>query len=156
MYCSFLPGVLSLLPQTPNFLPVLRQVPELRRKSVELNGLQLSHALLSTSQLAVKCAQHYSWSEPSTLFLVNSHSALKLRFTPLSLLPQVLLESHLCSQRKPASSSGHFFPFWGLGLLLTGCFLWPTQEWISGRCHGPHSGSTTFPLSLSCILPLKS
>jgi hypothetical protein len=37
------------------------QVPAVRNFKVELNGVLLSNALLTYAQLAVKCAQHYSW-----------------------------------------------------------------------------------------------
>ena len=39
------------------------KVPEVKGAVVELNGVHLTHALLSYTHLALKCAQHYSWSD---------------------------------------------------------------------------------------------
>jgi len=40
---------------------IIYKVPEIKNKTVELNGVLVTHALITLSELSIKCAQHYSW-----------------------------------------------------------------------------------------------
>lgn len=51
------------------------QIPALKRKTVELNGVLVTHALITLRELSIKCAQHYSWYSVADPFLCLSNSA---------------------------------------------------------------------------------
>jgi hypothetical protein len=37
------------------------QVPPIKNMVVELNGVLVTHALITMHELFIRCAQHYSW-----------------------------------------------------------------------------------------------
>lgn len=43
------------------FLSLPSKIPAIKRKTVELNGVLVTHALITLRELTIKCAQHYSW-----------------------------------------------------------------------------------------------
>lgn len=43
------------------FFLLSSQIPAIQRKTVELNGVLVTHALITIRELTIKCAQHYSW-----------------------------------------------------------------------------------------------
>lgn len=63
---SFLPGSAdtegdSTQEALRGMLHSLIRLPAVKNQRVELNGVLLTHALLTYSQLATKCAIHYYW-----------------------------------------------------------------------------------------------
>lgn len=59
------------------------QVPAVRGTTVELNGVLLTHALLSYTQLALKCAQHYSWYAMRAVYVARGSQLLPPGFSSL-------------------------------------------------------------------------
>nr|PNR49566.1 hypothetical protein PHYPA_011462 [Physcomitrium patens] len=59
------------------------KVPSVRGFKVELNGVLLSNALLTYAQLAVKCAQHYSWYAMRAIYIARGSSLLPPAFASL-------------------------------------------------------------------------
>jgi hypothetical protein len=59
------------------------QIPAIRGTTVELNGVLLSNALLTYRQLAVKCAQHYSWYAMRAIYIARGSSLLPPAFASL-------------------------------------------------------------------------
>lgn len=44
------------------------QIPPIKNMVVELNGVLVTHALITLRELSVRCAQHYSWWVSLLLF----------------------------------------------------------------------------------------
>lgn len=59
------------------------KIPSVRGTTVELNGVLLSHALLTFRQLAIKCAQHYSWYAMRAIYIAKGSKLLPPAFTSL-------------------------------------------------------------------------
>ncbi|KAH7331713.1 hypothetical protein KP509_20G047600 [Ceratopteris richardii] len=59
------------------------EVPSIRGFTVELNGVLLTHALLTFRQLAIKCAQHYSWYAMRAVYIAKGSKLLPPAFTSL-------------------------------------------------------------------------
>jgi len=59
------------------------KIPAIRGTTVELNGVLLSNALLTYRQLAVKCAQHYSWYAMRAIYIARGSSLLPPAFASL-------------------------------------------------------------------------
>ncbi|BBN13913.1 hypothetical protein MPTK1_6g07390 [Marchantia polymorpha subsp. ruderalis] len=59
------------------------KIPAVRGTTVELNGVLLSHALLTFKQLALKCAQHYSWYSMRAIYIARGSKLLPPGFASL-------------------------------------------------------------------------
>ncbi|KAH9301469.1 hypothetical protein KI387_013052, partial [Taxus chinensis] len=59
------------------------KVPAIKGASVELNGVLLSNALVTFRQLAIKCAQHYSWYIMRAIYIAKGSQLLPPAFTSL-------------------------------------------------------------------------
>ncbi|EPS59041.1 hypothetical protein M569_15769, partial [Genlisea aurea] len=59
------------------------KVPAIRRKTVELNGVLVTHALITLRELAVKCAQHYSWYVMRAVYIAKGSPLLPPDFASL-------------------------------------------------------------------------
>ncbi|CAM6111804.1 unnamed protein product [Calypogeia fissa] len=59
------------------------KVPTVRGATVELNGVLLSNALLTFKQLALKCAQHYSWYSMRAIYIARGSKLLPPGFASL-------------------------------------------------------------------------
>eukprot|EP00246_Nothoceros_aenigmaticus_P000591 TRINITY_DN10853_c0_g1_i2.p1 TRINITY_DN10853_c0_g1~~TRINITY_DN10853_c0_g1_i2.p1 ORF type:complete len:881 (+),score=147.12 TRINITY_DN10853_c0_g1_i2:341-2644(+) len=85
---SFLPGntrtdYTSAQETLRGLLHSVIRIPSVRGKTVELNGVLLSHALLTYKQLALKCAQHYSWYAMRAIYMARGSELLPPAFASL-------------------------------------------------------------------------
>lgn len=85
---SFLPGqalsdYTSAQETLRSLLHSFVKVPSIRARTVELNGVLLSHALFSFRQLAIKCAQHYSWYAMRAVYIAKGSKLLPPAFASL-------------------------------------------------------------------------
>ncbi|KAL2623458.1 hypothetical protein R1flu_003663 [Riccia fluitans] len=59
------------------------KIPAVRGTTVELNGVLLTHAMLTFKQLALKCAQHYSWYAMRAIYIARGSKLLPPGFASL-------------------------------------------------------------------------
>ncbi|XP_024524529.1 uncharacterized protein LOC112344305 isoform X2 [Selaginella moellendorffii] len=59
------------------------KLPSVRGATVELNGVLLSHALLTFKQLVMKCFQHYSWYAMRAIYIARGSKLLPPGFSSL-------------------------------------------------------------------------
>ncbi|KAJ7546345.1 hypothetical protein O6H91_08G036400 [Diphasiastrum complanatum] len=88
IFASFLPGQLQTdYTSTQETLRALLhsviKVPSVRGAQIQLNGVLLSNALLTFRQLAVKCAQHYSWYAMRAIYIARGSKLLPPAFASL-------------------------------------------------------------------------
>ncbi|KAF3771534.1 hypothetical protein EJ110_NYTH60259 [Nymphaea thermarum] len=85
---SFLPGNLNMSYSTSqealwSFLHNVIKVPTVKAAVVELNGVLLTHALLTTRELLIKCMQHYSWYAMRAIYIAKGSSLLPPSFASI-------------------------------------------------------------------------
>ncbi|KAI7740514.1 hypothetical protein M8C21_024426 [Ambrosia artemisiifolia] len=85
---SFLPGdSYSSYDSTQETLRTLLhsviKVPEIKNKTVELNGVLVTHALITLSELSIKCAQHYSWYVMRAIYIAKGSPLLPPAFASI-------------------------------------------------------------------------
>ncbi|XP_042507838.1 uncharacterized protein LOC122083950 isoform X2 [Macadamia integrifolia] len=73
---SFLPGdsyssYTSAQETLRSLLHSVIKIPTVKKKVVELNGVLVTHALVTVSELFVKCAQHYSWYSLRAIYIAK-------------------------------------------------------------------------------------
>ncbi|KAL9253019.1 Intermembrane lipid transfer protein VPS13-like protein [Drosera capensis] len=56
------------------------KIPTIKGVVVELNGVLVTHALVTTPELLVKCAQHYSWYAMRAIYIAKGSSLLPPTF----------------------------------------------------------------------------
>ncbi|KAK9053203.1 hypothetical protein SSX86_029835 [Deinandra increscens subsp. villosa] len=59
------------------------KVPEIKNKTVELNGVLVTHALITISELSIKCAQHYSWYVMRAIYIAKGSPLLPPAFASI-------------------------------------------------------------------------
>ncbi|KAK6923729.1 Vacuolar protein sorting-associated protein 13, VPS13 adaptor binding domain, partial [Dillenia turbinata] len=56
------------------------KIPTIRNMVVELNGVLVTHALVTTRELLIKCAQHYSWYALRAIYIAKGSQLLPPSF----------------------------------------------------------------------------
>ncbi|KAL4568657.1 hypothetical protein LXL04_024272 [Taraxacum kok-saghyz] len=59
------------------------KVPEIKNKTVELNGVLVTHALITIRELSIKCAQHYSWYAMRAIYIAKGSPLLPPAFASI-------------------------------------------------------------------------
>ncbi|KAL6957102.1 hypothetical protein U1Q18_045624 [Sarracenia purpurea var. burkii] len=85
---SFLPGdsyssYSSRQEMLRSFLHSVIKIPAIKRKSVELNGVLVTHALITIRELLIKCAQHYSWYAMRAIYIAKGSPLLPPAFASI-------------------------------------------------------------------------
>ncbi|ERN17671.1 hypothetical protein AMTR_s00059p00194330 [Amborella trichopoda] len=87
--------IASLLPGSPHagytsaqetlrsLLHTVTKIPTVKGIVVELNGILLSHALVTVRELRVKCARHYSWYALRAIYIAKGSPLLPPAFASL-------------------------------------------------------------------------
>ncbi|XP_058069198.1 uncharacterized protein LOC131218589 isoform X3 [Magnolia sinica] len=87
--------VASFLPGTPSssyssaqetlrsLLHNVIKIPTVKKMVVELNGVLLTHALVTTRELVIKCAQHYSWYAMRAIYIAKGSPLLPPAFASI-------------------------------------------------------------------------
>ncbi|KAL8151956.1 hypothetical protein V2J09_021764 [Rumex salicifolius] len=57
------------------------KIPTVKNSVVELNGVLVTHALVTTSELLIRCAQHYSWYAMRAIYIAKGSPLLPPSFT---------------------------------------------------------------------------
>ncbi|KAL5715065.1 hypothetical protein ACHQM5_016944 [Ranunculus cassubicifolius] len=85
---SFLPGssgsTYSSAQETlRSFLHSIIKIPAVKNKNVELNGILLTHALVTVRELFFKCARHYSWYGMRAVYIAKGSPLLPPAFASI-------------------------------------------------------------------------
>ncbi|KAK4393368.1 hypothetical protein Sango_1807600 [Sesamum angolense] len=85
---SFLPGDLhynysSTQETLRSLLHSVIKIPAIKRKTVELNGVLVTHALITLRELTIKCAQHYSWYSMRAIYIAKGSPLLPPAFASI-------------------------------------------------------------------------
>ncbi|KAL3526718.1 hypothetical protein ACH5RR_011374 [Cinchona calisaya] len=85
---SFLPGdAYSSYTSTQEMLRSLLhsviKIPTIKNTTVELNGVLVTHALITLRELSVKCAQHYSWYALRAIYIAKGSPLLPPAFASI-------------------------------------------------------------------------
>ncbi|KAF9604152.1 hypothetical protein IFM89_002827 [Coptis chinensis] len=85
---SFLPGnsessYSSAQETVRSFLHSVIKIPAVKNKKVELNGILLTHALVTVRELFIKSAQHYSWYAMRAVYIAKGSPLLPPAFASL-------------------------------------------------------------------------
>ncbi|KAG9440811.1 hypothetical protein H6P81_020976 [Aristolochia fimbriata] len=59
------------------------KIPTVKNKVVELNGVLLTHALVTARELLIKCAQHYSWYSMRAIYILKGSTLLPPAFASI-------------------------------------------------------------------------
>ncbi|KAM4118037.1 hypothetical protein ACB094_02G170500 [Castanea mollissima] len=59
------------------------KVPSLKNKVVELNGVLVTHALITMRELCIRCARHYSWYGMRAIYIAKGSSLLPPDFVSM-------------------------------------------------------------------------
>ncbi|XP_062001830.1 uncharacterized protein LOC133719495 isoform X1 [Rosa rugosa] len=59
------------------------KVPAIKNKVVELNGVMVTHALITMRELLIKCAQHYSWYAMRAIYIAKGSPLLPPDFVSI-------------------------------------------------------------------------
>ncbi|KAL0450266.1 UNVERIFIED_CONTAM: hypothetical protein Slati_1583000 [Sesamum latifolium] len=59
------------------------KIPAIKRKTVELNGVLVTHALITLRELTIKCAQHYSWYAMRAIYIAKGSPLLPPAFASI-------------------------------------------------------------------------
>lgn len=59
------------------------KIPTVKKMSVELNGVLVTHALITLRQLSIKCAQHYSWYALRAIYIAKGSPLLPPAFASI-------------------------------------------------------------------------
>ncbi|KAK3015365.1 hypothetical protein RJ639_005637 [Escallonia herrerae] len=85
---SFLPGgsyssYSSTQETLRSLLHSVIKIPAIKKKTVELNGVLVTHALISKRELSIKCAQHYSWYAMRAIYIAKGSPLLPPAFASI-------------------------------------------------------------------------
>ncbi|KVI02632.1 Vacuolar protein sorting-associated protein 13 domain-containing protein [Cynara cardunculus var. scolymus] len=85
---SFLPGdsyssYNSTQETMRSLLHSVIKVPEIKNKTVELNGVLVTSALITIRELSIKCAQHYSWYAMRAIYIAKGSPLLPPAFASI-------------------------------------------------------------------------
>ncbi|GER30822.1 hypothetical protein STAS_06785 [Striga asiatica] len=85
---SFLPGGLrysysSTQETLRSLLHSVIKIPVIKAKTVELNGVLVTHALITLRDLSIKCAQHYSWYAMRAIYIAKGSPLLPPAFASI-------------------------------------------------------------------------
>ncbi|KZV24988.1 hypothetical protein F511_01958 [Dorcoceras hygrometricum] len=85
---SFLPGELyysysSTQDTLRSLLHSVIKMPAIQSKTVELNGVLVTHALITLRELTIKCAQHYSWYSLRAIYMAKGSPLLPPAFASI-------------------------------------------------------------------------
>lgn len=85
---SFLPGnqypsYSSAQDTLRSFLHSVLKVPSISNVVLELNGVLLTHTLVTSRELLIKCAQHYSWYLIRAVYIAKGSSLLPPAFSSI-------------------------------------------------------------------------
>lgn len=85
---SFLPGdsyssYTSTQETLRSLLHSVIKVPQIKNKTVELNGVLVTHALITVRELSIKCAQHYSWYIMRAIYIAKGSPLLPPAFASI-------------------------------------------------------------------------
>ncbi|CAA0840903.1 Protein of unknown function (DUF1162 [Striga hermonthica] len=85
---SFLPGDLrysysSTQETLRSLLHSVIKIPVIKAKTVELNGVLVTHALITLRDLSIKCAQHYSWYAMRAIYIAKGSPLLPPAFASI-------------------------------------------------------------------------
>ncbi|KAJ6838055.1 uncharacterized protein M6B38_321965 [Iris pallida] len=88
IFASFLPGnpnsTYSSSQETlRSLLHSIIKVPAVNNMIVELNGILLTHALVTFRELVIKCAQHYSWYVMRAIYIAKGSPLLPPAFASI-------------------------------------------------------------------------
>lgn len=59
------------------------KIPAIKSKTVELNGVLVTHALITIKELFIKCAQHYSWYAMRAIYIAKGSPLLPPAFASI-------------------------------------------------------------------------
>ncbi|CAK9151536.1 unnamed protein product [Ilex paraguariensis] len=59
------------------------KIPAIKNNVVELNGVLVTHALITLRELSIKCAQHYSWYAMRAIYIAKGSLLLPPAFTSI-------------------------------------------------------------------------
>ncbi|KAI0501557.1 hypothetical protein KFK09_016502 [Dendrobium nobile] len=77
------PGYSSAEETLRSFLHSILKVPSIKNVVFELNGVLLTHALVTSRELLIKCAQHYSWYLIRAIYITKGSSLLPPAFASI-------------------------------------------------------------------------
>ncbi|XP_074349870.1 uncharacterized protein LOC141689470 isoform X3 [Apium graveolens] len=85
---SFLPGEFyssysSTQETLRSLLHSVIKIPSIKHKSVELNGVLVTHAMITIRELSIKCAQHYSWYAMRAIYIAKGSPLLPPAFASI-------------------------------------------------------------------------
>ncbi|WOH10040.1 hypothetical protein DCAR_0729501 [Daucus carota subsp. sativus] len=85
---SFLPGEFyssysSTQETLRSLLHSVIKIPAIKQKSVELNGVLVTHAMITIRELSIKCAQHYSWYAMRAIYIAKGSPLLPPAFASI-------------------------------------------------------------------------
>ncbi|KAL7193185.1 hypothetical protein ACSBR2_024904 [Camellia fascicularis] len=85
---SFLPGdsyssYSSTQETLRSLLHSVIKIPAIKSTTVELNGVLVTHALITTRELFIKCAQHYSWYAMRAIYIAKGSPLLPPAFASI-------------------------------------------------------------------------
>ncbi|KAL2499748.1 Protein of unknown function (DUF1162) [Abeliophyllum distichum] len=85
---SFLPGdsyssYSSTQETLRSLLHSVIKVPAIKNMTIELNGVLVTHALITLRELTIKCAQHYSWYAMRAIYIAKGSPLLPPSFTSI-------------------------------------------------------------------------
>ncbi|XP_055802836.1 uncharacterized protein LOC129872026 isoform X2 [Solanum dulcamara] len=85
---SFLPGesyanYSSTQETLRSLLHSVIKIPPVRNMTVELNGILVTHALVTLRELSIKCAQHYSWYAMRAVYIAKGSPLLPPAFASI-------------------------------------------------------------------------
>ncbi|KAM1156496.1 hypothetical protein ACFX2B_026994 [Malus domestica] len=88
IYANFLPGdsyssYSSAEETLRSLLHSVVKVPAIKNKVVELNGVMITHALITMRELVIKCAQHYSWYGMRAVYIAKGSPLLPPDFVSI-------------------------------------------------------------------------
>lgn len=77
------PGYSSAQETLRSFLHSVLKVPSISNVVLELNGVLLTHTLVTSRELLIKCAQHYSWYLIRAVYIAKGSSLLPPAFSSI-------------------------------------------------------------------------
>ncbi|XP_042974875.1 uncharacterized protein LOC122306512 isoform X1 [Carya illinoinensis] len=88
IFANFLPGesfssYSSAQETLRSLLHSVVKVPPIKNKVVELNGVLVTHALITMRELCIRCAQHYSWYVMRAIYIAKGSPLLPPGFVSI-------------------------------------------------------------------------
>ncbi|XP_059458026.1 uncharacterized protein LOC132187653 isoform X3 [Corylus avellana] len=88
IFANFLPGesyssYSSAQETLRSLLHSVIKVPPIKKKVVELNGVLVTHALITVRELCMRCAQHYSWYVMRAIYIAKGSPLLPPDFVSI-------------------------------------------------------------------------